>query len=160
MVIAQFRGEYSFLSNFYRCEVRYKRRTFLTAEHAFQWAKTTDAGIAEMIRTANKPSEAKRLGRVAPLRPDWEETKVDVMREIVVCKFSQRALSVRLLGTEDHTLVEGNTWGDRFWGATWVDADQKRMTDRVWAVGITQYLVGGNHLGQILMDVRSQMREA
>ena len=61
------------------------------------------------------------------------------MLELVRDKFTGNyALKAQLLATEDEHLEEGNWWGDRYWG--------------------TCEGVGENHLGKILMQVRSEIR--
>ena len=60
------------------------------------------------------------------------------MKEIVTAKFEQNELlRQRLKETGTAYLIEGNTWGDTFWGKV----DSK----------------GENHLGLILMDVREEL---
>ena len=75
------------------------------------------------------------------MRKDWEQVKDRIMEEIVRAKFSQNEeLKEQLLATGDAQLVEGNRWNDRYWG---VDIRSG---------------VGENHLGKILMKVRSELR--
>lgn len=51
------------------------------------------------------PGEAKRLGRQMKMRPDWDEIKFNVMREVVMAKFTQNPdLYQRLLATGNATL--------------------------------------------------------
>ena len=62
------------------------------------------------------------------------------MEEIVRAKFTQNhALRQQLLDTGDRELREGNSWHDIFWG---VDLRTGK---------------GENHLGKILMKVRSEL---
>ena len=62
-------------------------------------------------------AEAKKLGRRVTLRSDWEEVKLNVMKEVVIDKFTRSPeLKQMLLDTEDEELVEGTTWNDTFWG--------------------------------------------
>lgn len=140
--INQFRNTYDFLSNFYNAPVTWEGLTYLNAEAVFQAAKVlTDE--ERMAFTVLPPNKAKRLGRQVQLRSDWETVKVGVMEEVVRAKFTQNPdLAARLLATGDATLVEGNTWGDTCWG---VD---------------TRTGKGENHLGQILMKVRGELRAA
>lgn len=49
-------------------------------------------------------------------RPDWEDVKVDIMLGLLRQKFQHPELGAKLLATGDAYLVEGNTWGDTFWG--------------------------------------------
>lgn len=137
--ITSFRGEYAFLSNFWHSPVTHDGLRFTSAEAAFQAAKTLDPVIRERFTTL-EPGEAKRYGRTVPLRPDWESIKLRVMAEVLQAKFSDPALRARLLATEEAKLIEGNTWGDTFWG---VCRGQ-----------------GANWLGALLMDLRRRLREA
>ncbi|RBO85153.1 NADAR family protein [Nocardia puris] len=140
-VVEEFRGSYFFLSNFSRHPVRWEGRRFPTAEHAFAAAKTTDPGWVERIQAAPDPRSAKALGRECPLRPGWDDDRRRVMAEIVASKFNHDgALIEQLLGTGTRLLIEGNSWGDHFWG---------RSVQRGARVP-----VGANHLGRILMQVR------
>lgn len=139
--IKVFRGEYEFLSNFFNVPIEYKGMYYLNSEAAFQAQKcrTEEEKIPFMTCTATK---AKRMGRQVLLRPDWESVKIQLMEEIVRAKFSQNPrLAEKLLKTGDKMLIEGNTWRDTFWG---VDLESGK---------------GENHLGQILMKVRSELEE-
>ena len=140
--IDSFRGKYYFLSNFFPAEVTYNGLTYQNNEAAFQAQKTYSK--EERIEfTTLEPRDAKRRGRRVRLRRDWEQVKDRIMEEIVRAKFSQNEeLKEQLLATGDAQLVEGNRWNDRYWG---VDI---------------QSGVGENHLGKILMKVRSELRLA
>ena len=136
--IDRFRGDYSFLSNFHRAPFDWRGKTYETAEACFQAAKTRDSKEAERIRTAPSPAESKRLGRRVELRADWERVKDDVMHSILKAKFAVPELRDALLATGDAELVEGNTWGDVYWG-----------------------VCGGrgkNQLGRTLMRIRDDIR--
>lgn len=138
--IGSFRGKYYFLSNFFPAEVTYNGLTYQNNEAAFQAQKTYSK--EERIEfTTLEPRDAKRRGRRVRLRKDWEQVKDRIMEEIVRAKFSQNEeLKEQLLATGDAQLVEGNRWNDRYWG---VDIRSG---------------VGENHLGKILMKVRSELR--
>lgn len=153
-IIDEFRGDYSFLSNFYACNVLYQNKLYPSAEHAFQAAKTLDLDIRDKIAKANSPAQAKRFGRNMLLRHDWEEIKVHVMEEVVESKFGNRALRKKLLATGNALLIEGNYWGDYFWGACKEPAKGKSMlifdgNKHIW--------YGQNKLGRILMDLREKL---
>lgn len=137
-MISSFRGEHSFLSNFYACSVEFEGLVYPSAEHAYQAAKTLDPAIRECIRACQSPSIAKRLGRQFPLREDWEALKVYLMRCILRAKFSDPTLGMLLLATGYEVLEEGNWWGDTTWGV--------------------YRGVGQNLLGKLLMDIRSELR--
>ena len=125
-----------FLSNFYPCKVTYEGITYPTTEHAFQAAKTLDQSLRKTIANLPQPSEAKKEGRNLQLRPDWEKIKVQVMRELLLLKFSDPELKKKLLATGKEELIEGNWWGDTFWGVC-------KGT-------------GQNMLGKLLMEIRDK----
>ncbi len=135
--IESFFGRYRFLSNFYPCEMDVAGVRYPTLEHAFQAEKTTNMTEREVIRNAKTPGQAKALGRRVTLRGNWNEIRVDVMRELLGIKFSDKVLRAELLATKDAELVEGNTWGDVFWGV---------CKGR-----------GENMLGKLLMEIRTQI---
>lgn len=144
--IDSFRDEFRFLSNFWEVLVRLEGddppREYPTLEHAFQAAKTLDPVERRTIRMARTPGEAKRLGRCVKLRPGWDDIKLNVMRDLLWFKFTEHPeLRSRLLATEDAELVEGNTWGDRFWGVDIATGE------------------GENHLGRLLMETREKIRK-
>lgn len=108
--ITSFTRRYAFLSNFY------EESNGKTVEHYFQAAKTDDPFERIRIIGSPTPSEAKRFGRNATLRYDWEEVKLQIMIDLVKHKFEDPDLSDMLVETEDRLLVEGNTWHDNIWG--------------------------------------------
>jgi len=115
--VTEFRGAFRFLSNFYPSEVLCDGLKFRTVEHAYQAAKFRDWDQKLKIRKARFPSEAKRLGKALGIREDWDEVKVGVMEELLRQKFAPgRPLHVLLVATRPRTLIEGNNWGDKFWG--------------------------------------------
>lgn len=126
---------YEWLSNFFEATIDYAGRDWMTVEHAYRAMKTVDEGQRDAIMLAPTASKAKRIGKHVDIRPDWLSIRVDVMRELTRCKYSQHNwLSDRLIATGDATLYHLAPW-DRFWG---VD-DQLR---------------GENQLGRILMAER------
>lgn len=133
--IDSFNGEHFFLSNFYRCEIHSFPSTYPSVEHAYQAHKTLDQGKRVEIRDADTPSKAKRLGRRVIIRPCWDDMKLEVMEKLLRVKFNDPHLRVKLLATGDAELVEGNCWGDTYWGV---------CNGR-----------GENHLGRLLMKIRA-----
>lgn len=137
--ITSFTGEFRFLSNFYPCAVEWEGYTYTSTEAAYQAAKTVSTVDREMIRAARTPAEAKRLGRRVTLRLDWDQVRIPVMRELLQRKFADPTLRQRLQATAPAELIEGNRWGDKFWGAVYHPAGEWR---------------GENHLGKLLMALR------
>lgn len=140
-----FRGRWAFLSNFYSARVHYKGRWYLTAEHAYQAAKTTCTSDHDLVAGALTPADAKRAFRRLrlPQRQDWVQIKDGVMLEVLRAKFStpgQAVLALLLLETGEQELIEHNPWHDTYWG----------VCDGV----------GQNKLGKLLMQVREELRSA
>jgi len=141
-IIDRFRGRYRFLSNFWYVDVRHSGVVYPSIEHAYQAAKTILPLERKRILECNKPGTAKRLGRQLTLRSNWESIKVNVMKELLRQKFStikHPSLAKRLITTGNADLVEGNTWGDEFWG---------RYNGK-----------GENMLGRLLMKIRQEISD-
>ena len=136
--IEGFKGPYEFLSNFVHARVVLSGVTYPTVEHAFQAAKSLDVIERTIIEKAKGPGHAKRLGRLLNCRPDWEDVKERVMRELLSQKFSQPHFMELLLSTGDAYLEETNWWNDKYWGV----CNGK----------------GKNRLGHILMDIRTDLK--
>lgn len=138
MTIDSFRDDYAFLSNFYKSAMYYNGAIAPTAEHMFQSQKTMNAQEAARVLNAPDPQAAKALGRRVTLRSDWEQVKDHVMYDVVLAKFEQNdSIRTKLLATGSSKLVEGNTWGDTYWGV--------------------YRGKGQNKLGNILMQVRAEL---
>jgi len=135
--INSFQGSYSFLSNFYPSPVVVDGITYPTVEHGYQASKTFDKTQRSDILAADTPGKAKRLGKLVNLRPDWNDVKLSVMENLLRQKFHKDTLLYKMLRhTRGKTLIEGNYWGDTFWGVS-----RGR---------------GENHLGKLLMSIRDE----
>jgi ribA/ribD-fused uncharacterized protein len=114
-------------------------RRYLTVEHAYQAAKTTDPDERLAIRIVATVADSKALAsRILHRRIDWSDVKLNVMQDLIHLKFQNSVLRRSLIDTGDVELIHGNTSGDFFWG----------MCNRV----------GENHLGKILMSERKLIR--
>ena len=111
-----FFGEYRFLSNYHRCKIEMFKIDFPSTENAYAAAKCLDPSrMKEFSKIL--PHEAKKLGGLVEMRPDWEKIKYDIMAAVVFQKFLRhKDLRERLMATGDRILEEGNHWGDRNWG--------------------------------------------
>jgi len=137
--VVSFRDKYRFLSNMSPSSITIEGIRYPTVEHAFQAAKTTDKELRKKIARAANPAEAKRMGRELTLRSDWNDIRVKAMEYILRKKFEDPKLLKQLLETGERELIEGNTWGDKFWGQ--VDGE------------------GANNLGKLLMKIRKELME-
>ena len=139
MIINSFNGPHEFLSNFYRHPLpMFDGCTAKTLEHAFQAMKMAQQEDYYKILSCETPGQAKRLARKLQMRQDWEEVKSAVMLSLLRKKFKAGPLKDMLLATGDAELVEGNTWGDKFWGVCEGE--------------------GKNVLGRLLMVVREEVK--
>lgn len=115
--VTAFRGAYFALSNFYPHPITVDGHRYATVEHYFQAQKAVDPLDHDRIRDAETPAEAKRLGRLVRCVEDWPQRKVAVMRRALAAKFTVGSEpGAFLLSTGTAPLVEGNDWGDEFWG--------------------------------------------
>lgn len=138
-MISSFTGDYRFLSNFYMCPITVFGFEYSSAEHAYQASKTVSETDHDMIATLKLPGDAKKAGSHVKLRPDWGSAKVPIMEKIVFEKFHQNPeLMGKLQATRGLKLIEGNTWGDTFWGECPLGT-------------------GKNMLGKILMGIRDDI---
>lgn len=140
-MIKSFTGQHAFLSNFSPCSIEYEGTIFPSTEHLFQSLKILDPNLRLRISRILTPGQAKKFSRTIELRPNWNKIRVSIMRDVVYQKFQQNlVIRKMLLDTGDKELVEGNDWHDKFWG---VD---------------NQTNEGDNHLGNILMEIRDDLR--
>lgn len=140
-VINQFRGEYSGFSSFALCQVMMDQVEYPSVEHAYQAAKTLNKNERDLFLGRNvNAGRAKRLGRTITIRSDWEDIKINVMKDLCRQKYNNPKYRELLLSTGNALIQEGNNWGDRFWG---VDL---------------QSGVGDNNLGRIIMDMRKDLQ--
>src|SRR5687767_9579770 len=115
--IDSFSGNYRFLSNFYPSPINSYYGVFDTVEHFYQAHKTSNYEEIEFIRLAPTPGEAKRRGRRVTMINAWDDVKFNVMLYCVTRKFEiHKPLLIRLIETGDAELIEGNHWGDTYWG--------------------------------------------
>lgn len=150
------KDQYGFLSNFYPAPFMLDGKQWNTVEHYYMAMKSDSEEYQDKIRQAATPGKAKRLGDSKiddpawakqslfrpnrggySLNPNWDDIKLDIMFKAVHAKFTQNPeLGSALLATGDAELIEDSP------------------TDTYWGLGDGS---GKNHLGKILMQVRSQL---
>lgn len=123
------------------------RDTAKTLEHVYQALKATTPQSYRYVMAAVTPSEAKARGRNVICRKEWDEVrdtpigkvsyKLWVMYDLLRIKFSNPQLKEKLYDTYPQELIERNSWGDRYWGVC--------------------QGVGSNHLGKLLVKVRTDL---
>ena len=115
--IDTFEGEHRFLSNFYPVPIVFENKIYPSSEHLFQAVKTDNPAERELVRREKTPGKAKKAGKLLTMRPDWDDVRFDIMGAILCLKFAQNLdLSAKLLATGNAELIEGNWWGDTYWG--------------------------------------------
>lgn len=139
MTIRSFEGDNAFLSNFYPCLIEFEGATYPSVEHAYQASKFEDPALRAAIKAAPTAASAKRLGKSRGMKKNHGVNRIQIMTDLIRKKFQESELRSRLLETMNHELIEGNNWGDTFWGV---------------CSG-----VGENHLGKILIQVRKELQD-
>lgn len=136
--ILTFWVEHRFLSNFSPAAVRFDGEDYPTVEHAYQAAKTVDMTLRRRIRGCATAGQAKSMTEPITPHDGWDDPyRLALMSDLLKQKFEPEPLRSRLASTAGRLLVEGNTWGDTFWG----------MCDGL----------GSNYLGSLLMTVRARI---
>jgi N-glycosidase YbiA len=135
---------YGCFSNFSAHGFELENYWWHTSEHYFQAQKfvNTDFYWFQKIQAIKAPKEAAKMGRNRqhPLRTDWEEIKDEIMYRAVLCKFKTH-LDIRqiLLDTNEQLIIEDSPM-DYYWGCG-------------------QDGSGKNQLGEILMQVRAEIKQ-
>lgn len=115
--IDKFYGEYRYLSNFYMADVEFEGVIYASSEHAYQAAKTLIVEEREKVAKAKTAGESRKEGRNVTIRDGWDEMRASVMFKIVYNKFQRHPdLSKKLMETFPLELIEGNNWGDHYFG--------------------------------------------
>lgn len=137
--VMEFHNEYYFLSNMYPCPIHVtidnKEYHFTCAEALYQGMKNTD--YLDKFENTDGYT-AKRMGKRVQMREDWDEVKLAIMQDVVRLKFTQNPDLMKRLRATSGELIEGNTWGDTYWGIC--------------------HKIGENHLGKILMALRDETK--
>ncbi|MCK9542631.1 MAG: NADAR family protein [Novosphingobium sp.] len=137
-IIFSFVGYYKFLSNFHTHEeITYNKMKANNVEHLYQASKATCKEDKEYVLTAETPNRAKVRGKLIECRKDWEDVKINVMRDLLKLKFEIPDLKQQLINTKGIVIIEGNYWKDTFWGV--YEGEGKNM------------------LGELLMELRREL---
>lgn len=153
--IDRFEGEYNFLSNMHEVtpsgiliiDEREKIKV-PTSEHIY--ASSKFANIEDRTYVREAPTGKKARDRARDLAAQGHELactspegKLLLMEEALMAKFAiGTRMATLLLQTKDAQLIEGNDWGDNFWGCSPPDNPD-----------------GLNHLGRLLMKRRFELQK-
>jgi ribA/ribD-fused uncharacterized protein len=129
--------------------------TFPTVQHYLQWSKAKQFGDAEAqskILKTKSPKSVKTYGeKVVGFKEDeWNEKRDTVMTIALKAKFMQHPeLKTKLLSTGDKPIGEANA-RDKYWSiGTGADTSKAKIPSK-WP--------GKNRLGQLLMDLRRDLK--
>jgi len=136
-------GEYGFLSCLYKKPFYFEGRLFESGEHAYQYGKPRDQRVRDWMMNAPKPHLVSIIAHGLfkwDIVENWSEIRFDRMYNVLKAKFQDEELKQKLLETGDAILREVS------------------KTDSVWGIGKKGN--GKNMLGQLLMKVRKELKEA
>lgn len=146
-----------FFSNWYPSSFTFRGRAFSTAEHWMMWQKAQvmgDQDCADLILSAETPSDAKKLGAKVKPYSDvlWNQVREQLVYVGIREKFMQNPeLAEELLATGSSVLAEASPF-DHVWGVG-LRADDPAFSDPTkWK--------GSNLLGRVLMRVRADLNVA
>ena len=135
-----------FLSNFYKCNLTFREISYTCLEQAYQCTKAllNDRSAFDEIYEATSQAEMKRLGKLIQTNDNWEKHKLQIMEDLLYCKFEQnKQLYYSLLNTRPMLLIEATL--DNFWGAG-CKFGSIALEEGCWE--------GQNHLGRLLIRIR------
>lgn len=157
MTIERFRGAYLPFSNMYSLPVPIRADCGVwvpSSEHAYMANRFSSLKVQKEVAAARGEPESQHpckdamaarqlayqhMEKGEKLEIVTDDERVELMRRVVYQKI-ERNVGVRalLLATDEEMIYEGNDWGDQFWGVSPLGSRE-----------------GKNHLGQILMQLRS-----
>ncbi|AUG85284.1 hypothetical protein FDJ20_gp082 [Vibrio phage Thalassa] len=141
MTINSFRGEHAFLSNMFEVVIEHDGITYPSSENMYQAFKAEEKRERKLIAKL-PPNQSKNYWKFNPVKNQlFHCNKLAYMETCLRAKFSNPHLAHLLLATGDAELIEGNWWGDGFWGV------------------IEKTGHGHNNLGKLLMKIREELRE-
>lgn len=139
--ITEFRGEFSWLSNFFPIKIEYDEIVYPSVENAYQAGKLINKKDREMFINIT-PGQAKRLWRNYQSYNLTEEFRLNLMYQLLSIKFNQEPFKSLLIATGDCNIQEGTRWFEPFWGKQLSTGEGKNM------------------LGHLIMQIRKQIMDS
>lgn len=133
--------EFYVFSNFSSFAIEWRGKLYPTSEHAYHSEKFDDEETKEKIRNMRSAHDAMKFtyANRDKYPKDWDERKLDVMKQILHAKVEQHPyVKKKLLDSGDKELIE-DSWRDAYWG---------------WG----PHKDGENQLGKLWMEVRKEVR--
>ena len=139
-----------FLSNFFKCDFVFNGQPYSCVEQGYQCTKAKICGDEKAYHEILKctlPTDMKRIGGSILTTEKWERLKLEVMEDLIFCKFRQnQTLYNCLINTRPLNLIECTT--DYFWGSGCLFGSIA-LDEGCWE--------GQNYMGKILVRVRTQL---
>ena len=139
--ITEFRGEFSWLSNFFPIKIEHDGIIYPSVENAYQAGKLINRKDREMFINIT-PGQAKKLWRNYPTYNLTEEFRLNLMYQLLSIKFNQEPFKSLLIATGDCNIQEGTKWFEPFWGKQLSTGEGKNM------------------LGHLIMQIRKQIMDS
>lgn len=136
--ITEFRGEYSWLSNFFPVQIEYEGLTYPSVEHAYQAGKLINIEDRKLFLIMSA-SQAKRNWKKYKTYNLTEEFRLNLMYQLLSIKFNQEPFKSLLIATGDCYIQEGTRWFEPFWGKQLSTGEGKNM------------------LGHLIMQIRTEL---
>lgn len=140
--INYFRGEYGWLSNFRKVDISINGITYSSIEHAWLSFRADDEEWKRLC--SDEEYEAKHLKKISkhfPLPQTFMDNRDDIMKSLLIQKYTQEPFKTKLLETGKREIIEGNYWNDTYWGV-----DLKTG-------------IGENNLGKYIMEIRTILQK-
>lgn len=133
------RDPFGFLGNYFKARFFIYGRWWSFVEAPYQAQKTFVQEEQDAIWAVVKANDSRLLGQKVTMRPDWDQIKRQTMKDCCMAKFLQHPeLRKKLLDTGNEVLIEDSPV-DWYWGC---GADG----------------TGKNVLGQVLMEIREELK--
>ena len=139
--ITEFRGEYSWLSNFFPVQIEYEGLTYPSVEHAYQAGKLINIEDRKLFLIMSA-AQAKRNWKKYKTYNLTEEFRLNLMYQLLSIKFNQEPFKSLLIATGDCNIQEGTRWFEPFWGKQLSTGEGKNM------------------LGHLIMQIRKQIMDS
>lgn len=116
MIIDNFIGEYSFLSNDFLHDVVMEGMIYPSTSHAFSAAKTLNQLDRARIRDTKDANKAKQISETLDPRYDWDDLRDTIMFSLLEEKFASTELRKKLMATNNAEIIthDDNNYLGRF----------------------------------------------
>ena len=166
--ILKFRQEFCYLSNFYvlKNKIHYLCYDYISVEAGYMAQKCDDVAWKQYCSTispswnSNAQSEMKKAAYKVKLAKDFSDKRLKIMLDLLRLKFRNNPeLANKLVATYPRMIMEGNTWNDRYWGATIPkqDLSDNVELEKLYKKFPQYFYVGQNYLGRLLMKVGDEL---